>query len=62
MKRGGDNERYVIGDVDHLQGCGVGKGFSFYLDMGCFHGLDDDARMAMGQGRHGAWLRRRPPC
>jgi SAM-dependent methyltransferase len=50
MQRGGENERYVIGDVDHLPGCGVGKGFSFYLDMGCFHGLTDDARMAMGRG------------
>ena len=50
MKLGRDNERYVIGDVDHLPGCGVGKGFSFYLDLGCFHGLRDDARMGMGSG------------
>ena len=48
--RSDENSRYVIGDVDHLEGCGVGKGFSFYLDMGCFHGLSDEARMAMGRG------------
>ena len=48
--RSDENSRYVIGDVDHLEGCGVGKGFSFYLDMGCFHGLTDEARMAMGRG------------
>ncbi|MGH3336945.1 MAG: class I SAM-dependent methyltransferase [Nocardioides sp.] len=48
--RSDENSRYVIGDVDHLEGCGVGTGFSFYLDMGCFHELTDDARMAMGQG------------
>lgn len=50
IRRSDENSRYVIGDVDHLEGCGVGKGFSFYLDMGCFHGLTDDARMAMGRG------------
>lgn len=48
--RSDESSRYVIGDVDHLEGCGVGKGFSFYLDMGCFHGLTDDARMRMGRG------------
>jgi SAM-dependent methyltransferase len=48
--RSDENSRYVIGDVDHLEGCGVGTGFSFYLDMGCFHGLTDDARMGMGRG------------
>ena len=50
MRLGRENERYVIGDVDHLPGCGVGKDFSFYLDLGCFHGLRDEARMAMGRG------------
>ena len=48
--RSDENSRYVIGDVDHLEGCGVGRDFSFYLDMGCFHGLTDEARMAMGRG------------
>jgi len=50
IARSDENSRYVIGDVDHLEGCGVGTGFSFYLDMGCFHGLTDEARMAMGRG------------
>ena len=48
--RSDENSRYVIGDVDHLEGCGIGTGFSFYLDIGCFHGLADDARTAMGRG------------
>lgn len=48
--RSDENARYVIGDVDHLEGCGVGSGFAFYLDMGCFHGLTDEARTAMGRG------------
>ena len=50
IDRSDENGRYVIGDVDHLVGCGVGRDFSFYLDMGCFHGLTDDARMGMGRG------------
>ena len=54
MQRGGENERYVIGDVDHLPGCGVGKGFSFYLDMGRFHSLHRGGTDGDGQGRHGA--------
>jgi SAM-dependent methyltransferase len=50
ISRGGESSRYVIGDVRHLPGCGVGKNFDFFLDVGCFHGLSPDARAAMGQG------------
>jgi SAM-dependent methyltransferase len=47
---GVEDIRFVIGDVDHLPGCGVGKDFSFFLDMGCFHGLRPAARREMGRG------------
>jgi SAM-dependent methyltransferase len=50
IARGGESSRYVIGDVAHLPGCGVGKDFDFFLDVGCFHGLRHDARLAMGAG------------
>lgn len=46
----GESVRFVIGDVDHLPGCGVGKDFSFFLDMGCFHALRPAARREMGRG------------
>jgi SAM-dependent methyltransferase len=49
-RRGGPESRYVIGDVTHLKGCGVGKNFAFYLDVGCFNNLDDDDRLALGEG------------
>lgn len=50
VRLGGDNGRYVIGDVGYLVGSGVGKDFTLFLDVGCFHGLRDDARRRMGEG------------
>ena len=47
---GGENGRYVIGDVSHLVGCGVGHDFDLFLDVGCFHGLTEEARVGMGEG------------
>lgn len=49
-RRGGDESRYVIGDVTHLKGCGVGKNFSLYLDVGCFNSLQEEQRRALGEG------------
>ena len=50
IDRGGESSRYVIGDVAHLAGSGVGKNFDLFLDVGCFHGLHGEARAAMGRG------------
>lgn len=48
--RGGDSSRYVLGDVGHLTGSGVGKDFALFLDVGCFQGLSDATRAGMGEG------------
>lgn len=50
IRRGGESSRYVIGDVAHLPGSGVGKDFALFVDVGCFHGLRNSARAAMGRG------------
>lgn len=50
VRLGGDSGRYVIGDVSYLVGCGVGKDFDLFLDVGTFHGLRDAARARMGAG------------
>lgn len=50
ISRGGESSRYVIGDVAYLPGSGVGKNFSLFLDVGCFQGLRDRTRLAMGRG------------
>jgi len=49
-RRGGPESRYVIGDVTHLKGCGVGNHFSFFLDVGCFNNLKNGERLALGEG------------
>jgi SAM-dependent methyltransferase len=49
-RRGGPEGRYVIGDVAYLKGSGVGHDFSLFLDVGCFHGLREPRRAAMGRG------------
>ena len=41
---------FVIGDVTNLGAAGVEGPVDFFLDVGCFHGLDDDQRLAMGRG------------
>ena len=50
IRRAGPEGRYVIGDVTHLKGCGVGANYSFFLDVGCFNGLSQSARRALGEG------------
>lgn len=40
---------YVLGDVTDLESAGLGT-FDFFLDVGCFQGLDARGRTAMGQG------------
>lgn len=37
--------RFVIGDVTDLPES-IGRGYGFVLDVGCFHGLGDAARVA----------------
>lgn len=39
----------VRGDVTALRAAGVGPGFSFFLDVECFHHLNDSQRLAMGR-------------
>lgn len=50
IRRAGAEGRYVIGDVTHLKGCGVGANYSLFLDVGCFNGLKAAARRALGEG------------
>ena len=40
---------YVVGDVTQLPTASLGK-FDFFLDIGCFQGLDTEQRQAMGRG------------
>jgi hypothetical protein len=40
---------YVVGDVTNLTAAGLGH-FAFFLDIGCFQGLDADQRRAAGAG------------
>jgi len=47
---GAGRARFVVGDVTRLSPAVVDGPFDFFLDVGCFHGLDDDQRAAMGRG------------
>ena len=40
---------YVVGDVTQLPSVGLGT-FDFFLDIGCFQGLDAGQRLSMGAG------------
>jgi SAM-dependent methyltransferase len=40
---------YVVGDVTRLPSAGLGT-FDFFLDVGCFQGLDGEQRRAAGRG------------
>jgi SAM-dependent methyltransferase len=40
---------YVVGDVTRLPSAGLGT-FDFFLDIGCFQGLDARERLAEGKG------------
>lgn len=50
IDRGGEGSRYVLGDVGHLTGSGVGKDFELFVDVGCFQGLGDATRAGLGAG------------
>jgi SAM-dependent methyltransferase len=41
--------RVVRGDVTDLDTDAIGDGYRLLLDIGCFHGLDDQQRVRMGQ-------------
>jgi SAM-dependent methyltransferase len=40
---------YLVGDVTDLPSAGLGR-FDFFLDIGCFQGLDAGQRLAEGRG------------
>jgi SAM-dependent methyltransferase len=44
-----DGAEYVVGDVTDLTAYGLGT-FDFFLDVGCFQGLDAEQRLAVAQG------------
>ncbi|TMM04384.1 MAG: class I SAM-dependent methyltransferase [Actinobacteria bacterium] len=41
---------WILGDVTRLETLGLGGGFDFVLDRGCFHGLSDRERERCAQG------------
>lgn len=41
--------RFLRADVTNLRASGLEPGFQLLLDFGCFHGLTDDQRRAMGR-------------
>lgn len=48
-EKSGVEVRFVHGDVTALRESGVGSGFQLLLDLGCFHGLNEEQRAAMGR-------------
>ncbi|TQM57283.1 class I SAM-dependent methyltransferase [Humibacillus xanthopallidus] len=46
---GSSGATFVVGDVTQLSEAALGT-FDFFLDVGCFHGLDADARREQGAG------------
>lgn len=46
--RGTQGVTYVVGDVTSLAAADLGR-FDFFLDIGCFQGLDADQRRASGE-------------
>jgi SAM-dependent methyltransferase len=47
--RGVEGLSYVVGDVTRLPSAQLGT-FDFFLDVGCFQGLDAGQRLAQGEG------------
>ena len=47
--RGVAGLRYVVGDVTRLEEAQLGT-FDFFLDIGCFQGLDAEQRLSQGKG------------
>jgi SAM-dependent methyltransferase len=50
QREGADGVRFVVGDVTRLEDAGVEGPVDFFLDVGCFHGLDDEQRAAAARG------------
>ena len=46
--RGVAGLRYLVGDVTRLEPAHLGR-FDFFLDIGCFQGLDAGQRLSQGQ-------------
>ena len=46
----GADVNWVQGDVTRLHALGIGDGYDFVVDRGCFHGLDDQGRERCAQG------------
>ena len=49
QRKGITGVTYVVGDVTQLPSASLGT-FDFFLDIGCFQGLDVQQRLAEGQG------------
>lgn len=47
---GADKARFAVGDVTRLAEAGVAPGVALFVDIGCFHGLDDAGRERYGAG------------
>ena len=47
--RGVAGRSYVVGDVTRLASADLGT-FDFFLDIGCFQGLDAGQRLSQGEG------------
>ena len=47
--RGVAGLRYVVGDVTRLEPAHLGT-FDFFMDIGCFQGLDTEQRLSQGAG------------
>ena len=47
--RGVAGRSYVVGDVTRLPSADLGT-FDFFLDIGCFQGLDAGQRLSQGEG------------
>jgi hypothetical protein len=47
--RGVEGLSYVVGDVTRLEPAHLGT-FDFFLDIGCFQGLDAEQRLSLGGG------------
>ncbi len=49
-QQAGVEVNWILGDVTQLELLGLGDGFDFVLDRGCFHGLSDRERERCAQG------------
>lgn len=49
-RTGAERATFVVGDVTDLASADVEGPVDFFLDVGCFHGLDDDQRAAEAAG------------